>query len=449
MFSNDKVIWKEGLFLQPQHFQQMERFFFNSLKAHFAAYNRFYYGFLKCNIISDSLANKTFSLNSAQGIFPDGTFFAIPETGDIPIARNFSDHFTHEQKSLTVYLALPLVLPGRASIVNSKETNLTARYKSTTQIVPDDVSGLQNKDIELARANYIILFDGESLDNFTSLPIARLVRSVNGQVNIDKNFIPPLLNIGVSQILNEQLRSLLELLVAKSSNISQSRKQLKGGFAEFAPHEITPLTLLQTINSFIPVINNHYKSMNSHPYELYLSLLQLAGSLCTFSTQVDVTTLPVYDHSSLEQVFSHINQCIHSTLEANISAGCIPISSSEISPATYLFQINDQKLFETATFYLGIKAELPNKELVAFSLPRIKIASRNQLDTLIQSAMPGLPIMYVSNPPANLSSKPEFIYFSLNKQNKLWDMIKTTGHIAMYFPHKFSNLTLEMLALTE
>ncbi len=449
MFSKDKVIWKEGLFLQPQHFQQMERFFFGTMQSQFSAYNRYYYGLLKFKIIQDALANKTLSLQHASGIFPDGTFFSIPETGPVPLARNFSDFLSYKQKSLMVYLALPLIMPGQASVQESRTSSFPVRYISSRQSISDEVSGEQNKEIELAKANYCILFEGEALDNFTTLPLARLTRTINGQVVLDKDFIPPLLSIDISETLYNRLSSLLELLIAKSSFLSQNRKHLKSGLAEFPPSEMTSMALLKTINTSIPVINSFFTSSKVHPYELYLVLIQLAGALTTFSCNINVTELPAYEHGSMEKVFTVIFDSIRDILETDISAGCVQVPFSEISPATYLFTINNLKLLQSASFFIGLSADIPEKELITFSLPRIKIASRNQLDILIQSAMPGLPLMYVSSPPPKLSSKPGYSYFALSKNSTHWEMIKTTGTMAMYFPNKIPGLKMEMMALTE
>jgi type VI secretion system protein ImpJ len=427
----------------------MERFFFGSMHAQFSAYNRYYYGLLKVKIIQDALANKTLSLQKACGVFPDGTFFSIPETGPVPLARSFSDLLSYKQQSLIVYLALPFALPGQASVQDSRDSSFPTRYVSSRQNITDEVFGEQSKEIELAKANYCILFEGEALDNFTTLPLARLSRTTNGQIVLDKEFIPPLLSVDISETLYDWLRSLLELLIAKSSFLSQNRKHLKSGLAEFPPSEITSLALLKTINTYIPVINNFFTSPKVHPCELYLSLIQLAGALTTFSCNINATELPSYDHNSLEKVFPLIFNSIREVLETDLSAGCVQIPFSEISPATYLFSINNPKLLETASFFIGISADIPEKELITFSLPRIKIASRNQLDILIQSAMPGLPLMYVSSPPPKLSSKPGYSYFALTRHNNHWEMIKTTGTMAMYFPHKIPGLKMEMIAVKE
>ncbi|KMQ52336.1 type VI secretion system protein ImpJ/VasE [Chitinispirillum alkaliphilum] len=448
MFVSEKVIWKEGIFLQPQHFQQSERYLSSCMQARFSAYNQFYSGFLNFDINTDSLANDSFTLNFAQGVLPDGTFFSIPDSSSPPQARNFGEHFTHDQKSLDVYLGLPLVLSGRGSVTDEKTLVSNARYKTETHNVVDEVYGESSKDIELGRSNFTILFGNESRDNYSTLPLARLTRMSNGQIGLDKTFIPPVLRIGASHTLCNQIKSLLEMLLAKSSSLSQGRKQLKGGFAEFAPHDTTPLALLTVINSYTPLLNNHLKNSNIHPHDLFLLMLSFSGALCTFSSSQSIDLLPQYRHTAPAESFERLTHIIREILGADISAGCINLALNEISPATYTINVPDEKLFDLAAFYLGISADVPEKELIVGSLSRVKISSRNQLDTLIQSAMPGLPVMFNANPPKDLSTKPGYIYFSLNQQNSFWDAIKATGSMALYFPNDYPNLKIELLAIT-
>ncbi|MFP4165093.1 MAG: type VI secretion system baseplate subunit TssK [Chitinispirillaceae bacterium] len=447
MYSNDKVIWKEGLFLQPQHFQQSERYLLSSMQARFSAYNQFYYGFLQYEINADALANNTFALSCGKGIMPDGTSFSFPESGIVPHSRSFAEQFSHDQMSLDVFLALPQATPGRATVGETDACSANTRYQSSTQTVTDEAFGQQKKELELAKANFTILFGNESRDNFSSLPVARLVRTASGQIGLDKNFVPPVLSLGAANLICDQLRSLLEMLLAKSSALGQGRKQLKGGFAEFASTEITPLALLQTINTYTPLINHYYNSSGVHPYDLYRLLLEFSGALCTFSAERSVASLPQYQHSAPFKTFQQLIFHVRDVLGADISAGCTQIPFSEISPATYLASVSDQKLFDVASFYLGVQADMSQKELIMGCLSRIKISPRNQLDTLIQSAMPGLPIMYVADPPSDLSSKPGFIYFSLNQNHALWDGIKATGALAFYFPNDFPNLKIELMAV--
>ncbi len=45
MVSRDKVIWSEGMFLRPQHFQQFERHMLHAAQQRAAALQGFFWGF--------------------------------------------------------------------------------------------------------------------------------------------------------------------------------------------------------------------------------------------------------------------------------------------------------------------------------------------------------------------------------------------------------------------
>jgi type VI secretion system protein ImpJ len=112
-------------------------------------------------------------------------------------------------------------------------------------------------------------------------------------------------------------------------------------------------------------------------------------------------------------------------------------------------KVPDEKLLSVAKFFLGVSAKVGEKELVIGVLQRIKMCSRNRLDLLISSAMPGLQLKHALHPPQGLSTKPGFIYFNLDQQGDFWQQIKAAGNIAFYFPNNYPELKVEMLALKE
>ncbi|NLD98976.1 MAG: type VI secretion system baseplate subunit TssK, partial [Fibrobacter sp.] len=75
--------------------------------------------------------------------------------------------------------------------------------------------------------------------------------------------------------------------------------------------------------------------------------------------------------------------------------------------------------------------------------------SRDRLDLLISSAMPGLQLLHNSRPPEGLSTKPGFVYFALDQQSQFWRGMQSSASIAFYFPNNYPELKLEMLALKE
>jgi type VI secretion system protein ImpJ len=450
VLDNSKVIWKEGMFLQPHHFQQSERYILNSFRAALSVHSPYWYGINKLEIDKDALSNGLFSVTACSGMLPDGVPFSIPKEDPAPVARSFTDHLSHEQQWLDVYLALPLIIEGKTNVVSgAADDQATVRYRSRAVMLTDEVAGSQRKEIEVGALNFLLLFGDESLDSHATFQVAKLARTPNGSVELSPMFVPPLLSIGASPALLSQFRSLLEFLFAKINSLSQGRKQVEGGFAGFSLSEETPFRLLQTLNTFTPMLTHYHSFPSVHPFDVFCLLTQFAGSLCTFSAEVSLKDLPRYDHTNLFAMFGALIKVIRRVLEADIEAGCVPVPLEQINQATYLCKIPDEKLLSVAKFYFGVSAKVPEKELVVGVLQRIKMCSRNKLDLLISSAMPGLPLRHTMRPPQGLSTKPGFVYFSLEQQGDFWNQIKTAGNIAFYFPNNYPELKIEMLALKE
>jgi len=447
VFGSKKVLWKEGLFLQPQHFQQSERFLLESFHSRFSLYNAYGYGFSALKINTDAVANGSFTLLQAQGIMPDGANFDIPGKDLIPPSRPFAEHFTHDQQSLDVFLALPVVDTNRANVFNAADNTGATRYQIRVEPVSDEVFGKKQKDIEVVDFNFRILFSDESRENYSSIPIARLVRKSSGQIEIDETYVPPLLQIGASQFFMDKLRTLLELLLAKNASLSQSRKQVAGGFAEYVESNKTAYDILHTINTYTPLLNYHHFVPIVHPFDLFTLLIQFSGALCTFSTEITLRKLPRYEHNNLGQVITTFDAIIRKIVGADISAGCVSIPVEKYGPANYLCKITERSFFTEGKFYFGVAAEVSEKELVVATLSRIKMCSREKLELLIPSAMPGIPLIHVAQPPKELTTKPSFIYFKLEQHGTFWDGIVSSGTIAFYFPHQYKDLKLEMLVL--
>jgi type VI secretion system protein ImpJ len=450
MYENSKVVWKEGMFLQPQHFQQAERYIFNTMNNRMAVYQPFFYGTFDIDIDRDALVNNLFTLTRCSGVLPDGSSFSIPREDGAPASRSFTDHFTHDQQFLDVFIGLPLIAEGKPNVSSAvSEAHHNYRFRSKMAGIADDVFGTQRKEIELGGYNFQILFGGESLDNFASIQIARLRRNANGQISLQDSYIQPLLQIGGSRFLMVQIRGLLEMLMAKCSTLAQGRRQVEGGFAEFSTSEETAFRLLETLATYTPMLNYHLEVPFAHPFDIYSLLMMFGGALSTFSSEVTMKEFPKYDHHQLSLTFGNLIRIIRIVLDADISAGCVNIPIEQINQATYIGKVSDERLFSNAKFFFGVSAKIPEKELIIGVLQRIKMCSRDRLDLLISSAMPGLQMMHTVHPPEGLSTKPGFIYFTLDQQGQFWEGIKNTGSISFYFPNNFPELQVEMMALKE
>lgn len=436
------------MFLEPQHFQLESRLIDNTAAARMSYLNPFFYGISEVSFDSAALANGTVTLTSCSGILPDGTVFSVPRDDDVPGSRSFSEHFTHEQQTCDVFLGLPIVAEGRPGVaMRSDLSDNLSRYRGSEAILTDEVGGIQKKQIEVGSCNFSLLFGDETNDNFTTIRIARLRRNPSGQVGFQSEFIPPLAQISGSRFLLGEIRSLLEMLLAKSGALSQGRKEGSGGVATFSASDAAAFRLLETINTYTPVINYFHFDPRVQPFELFKLLTQFAGALTTFSAEVSLKDLTRYDHDDPWATFGGLIRMIRSVLESGMDGGCVTVPIDQVNPATFVVRLPNDSLLKTARFYLGVSAKAPEKELIIGVAQRIKMSSRDRLDVLISSAMPGLPLIHSVNPPEGLSTRPGFLYFALDQQSQFWRGIQGAGSIAFYFPNNFQDLKLEMLAL--
>ena len=80
MNSFDKVIWSEGMFLRPQHFQQQERYLEQQLSARSLSATHYFWGFSELQLEPTALSQGRFAIKRARGVFKDGTNFWIDES---------------------------------------------------------------------------------------------------------------------------------------------------------------------------------------------------------------------------------------------------------------------------------------------------------------------------------------------------------------------------------
>lgn len=84
MSAHNRVVWSEGLFLQPQHFQQQDRYLERYVESRCQALIPYSWGFTEVEIERDFLKIGKFGLRRAMGVFPDGTPIRMPDDDPLP-----------------------------------------------------------------------------------------------------------------------------------------------------------------------------------------------------------------------------------------------------------------------------------------------------------------------------------------------------------------------------
>jgi len=97
------LFWRQGLFLQPQHFQ-LEDLHIQSLLTPFHKYQcPFPWGIGVLHIQTAGLDNRIFNLLEGDFLFPDMTYVSLPDNGIIE-ARSFEGPWEEDGRPFNVYL---------------------------------------------------------------------------------------------------------------------------------------------------------------------------------------------------------------------------------------------------------------------------------------------------------------------------------------------------------
>jgi type VI secretion system protein ImpJ len=445
-----RVVWSEGMYLGPHHFQAQTRYFEDAIQ--FATGALWYepWGLGGCRLDAEALLNGTVSVLHARGIFPDGLVFDMPDSDPLPPARNIADLFPPTRERLTVMLAVPPRRPDRLNCLPVEQQNgEPVRYLAEPRLLADENTGRDEKTVRLGRKNIRIMAETEPLEDWVTLPLARIMRDGAGHFVYDPEFIPPCVELTASEKLMLLLKRLVEVLEVKSSALAGAARARPGFSAGYSAQEIASFWFLHAINSALAPLRHIYYTRRGHPEQLYVEMARLAGALCTFGLESHPRDLPLYDHLHLDECFGELDRHIRFHLEAMVPSRTVTIALRPAAKYFYFGEITDTRCLGPSRWILGIHARMGEAELIAKTPQLVKICSQQFVPELVRRALPGLTLTHLPVPPSAISARLEWQYFSLTKAGPCWEHMVKTRQVGIYVPGELPEPELELLVILE
>lgn len=445
-----RIVWSEGMYLAPHHFQAQNRYFEDSV--HFATASLWSeaYGFAACEIDLDAIRNGTVALRHARGMFEDGLTFDMPECDSLPEARTITDAFPPTADHLTVLIAVPRwSADGQNCSLEENGSNST-RYRGTVAMLHDENTGRDEKPVRLGRKNIRLLLETEVSDDVLALPITRIIREGAGHFAFDPNFIPPCVRLSASERLTKMLARLVEILEEKSAAVSQEQQQSQSKFqAGLSVRQISQFWFLHAINSSLTPLRHLLLSKHGHPAEMFREMSRLAGALCTFGLDSHPRSLPSYNHHQLDLCFDPLDDHIRRHLELVVPTQAISIPLRQAERYFYQGEVKDQRCFGRSRWFLGIHSPVGEADLISKTPQYVKVCSAKFVPELVRRALPGLTLTHIQVPPAAISAKVESQYFSMNRTGPCWEHIMQTHNVGVYVPGELPSPEMELVVLLE
>lgn len=439
----NKVIWAEGMFLQPQHFQQHDRWLQQQAQARFNATAPYGWGFSALTLDSAALALGKIALQEARGVMPDGLAFDIPGQDAAPPAFDVPPDARDE----LVVLVLTLQRAGVAETdAEGDASSMPPRFLAAEVEVGDtNVTGQRTAPLQVGRVNLRIMLARDAGDGLCTLGLARVVeRRADNKVTLDTQYIPPTLHAPANETLASHLRELHGLLhqrgEALAARLAQPGRAGVGEIADFL--------LLECINRQEPLFAQLRQVSLLHPCQLYFIGVSLAGDLGTFGDRRRPPALPAYVHDDPARCFKPLMDALRQQLSMVMEQTALPIELQDRKYGLRVAIIPDVELQRTAQFVLAVASQMPGDALRARFPTQVKIGTVERIRDLVQLQLPGVGIRPLPVAPRQIPYHAGFNYFELETQgNAMWKQLESSGGLAMHIAGDFPGLELEFWAI--
>jgi len=435
-----RVVWSEGMMLQPHHFQQQTRYHESQLRNSIQLCQPYAWGIYSLEIDRAQLKTGKLSISNAQGILQDGSLFDFPEIDQLPKAIDISD----DHLDATLYLAVSVRRHSNTETI--REGQVKSRFEVSEHNVRD-VSGISSSEvpIEVAGLNFSLRTSKDDNNEFSCIAIAKIENiSPNGAISLKETFVPATVNIKSNVYICGFINEIVKLTKHRIQSLA-SRVSVAG---KASGSEISEFLMLQTLNRHYPTLLHLERAEHVYPFVLYEKMVTLIGDMSTF-IQADkvVPELPHYDHRHPSDMFSTLINELRQLFSVVLEQNSIKIPLLEKKFGIRVGTISDKTLFTSATFILAVTADISADDIRKYFPPQVKIGAVEQIKELVNVQLPGIQLSHLAAAPREMPHLRNHVYFELVQNGEYWKSLTQSGGVACHIGTNFPNLSMELWAI--
>ncbi|WP_336365602.1 type VI secretion system baseplate subunit TssK [Marinobacter sp. C2H3] len=442
MSCRQRVVWSDGLFIKPQHFQQQQRHLELEIQERAQAVCEHLYGFTDLVLSDEYLSFGRVGLVRASGLFPDGTRFHLPQDDVMPEPLEIDDASVANQ---VVYLALPLSADSLPEVA-WPEAPAAGRYRADGLELRDlhSIDG-DTHTIDVARVAPRLMLERDDRSAYATLAVGRILeKRPDGSLVMDPQFLPTLLNVRAAPRLQRFVGEMAGLMQERARNLADR----VGAPGQDGVADVADFLLLQLLNRVSPRFLHLARLQRLHPERLYEAMLSLCGELVTFT---DESRLPgehtPYDHDVPERGFAPLMQVLRQSLSTVLEPRALAIQLQQRQYGLTVAPLQDPQLIRDAEFILAIKADMPLDDLRKQFVQQCKVASVEKIRDLISLQLPGIPLTGLPVAPRQLPYHAGFVYFRLDDHSQAWQMLDNASGFAFHVAGSFPGLEMQFWAI--
>jgi type VI secretion system protein ImpJ len=189
MSLHSKVVWSQGMFLLPHHFQQEARHVEYTIDMRLRGTGPHAWGFFELALDAGMLAIGRVGIARASGILPDGTPFSMPLHDAQPMALDVPADMKGE-----LSVAVPLAREGVTQVgFDAAEAHELRRWKADSEELRDHTNAADEPEaVQTGALDLRLVRAKEAGEGYALLGVARVMeRRSDNQVLLDRSTSRP------------------------------------------------------------------------------------------------------------------------------------------------------------------------------------------------------------------------------------------------------------------
>lgn len=441
MFSSQKVVWAEGVFLGQQHFQQWEK----SIHAYQQFLHRYQfnnaYGLCKLVINQGKLHHNELQIDALMALMPDGRMVHYINENDEPLLT-----ISLSEEEGSVYLALPKseVVRGISGYPETELENTAwqAEYKPCQDIYD------KTKEVEIlyAKQHCFLTTDKRHAQTCCLMKISAFQTQL-GVSTLSKSYIAPLLTIEASSVLMDMIMSINGLLSSLILTFQTHFNTQPSSVIRDNAGQSYTLILLAILARYSTRLSAFENKMTTDVKALYLCFCELISELTVCSGEPFMAFKP-YKPEALTELFTTSSRLIKALLEKITPQDNQTLLLIETSKNLYVSGQLFEQIKPTDFLYLEV-CEYHENEGWALRFERgVKLGAASKIKDIYDSAVAGVKLKYTKRPPSAIAIKPNCEYFQVLCEGEYWQQVIEEGQLGILKSSAFSSVTINLVIVS-
>lgn len=444
MANINQVVWTEGLFVRPHHFQHQQRYVEDLVRSSINGVDAYQFGFTKLLLDDSALAQGKIKIEAAAGFMPDGTAFDMPGGDPVPPILSLEDGKVDGE---IIYFCLPIRTAGVAEYGLPGRDQATARYATHDLRIRDaTLSDGADEDITTGKVQMVLKKHSEDLSSYVRLAAFQISgRSAEGRVYINKDFSPTSMWVSAAAPLRDLADKYAGAIRQRAKNLAERIGQpTQGGVAD-----VQDFLLLLVLNRLGETFGHLAHTRGLHPRLLHLELRKAEAELMSFTGNRLPSDLPIYEHDNLTACFTPLILSVDRALTLPLESKAEPIALEKGRFGLYTARLPAREVVRHSSFVLAVKAAIPTEKLRQEFPAQVKIGSVDRMRSLISLSLAGIHLRDLPVAPRQLPYHAGYIYFEFDRQGQDWNAMLSSSSLSIQVSDRFDDLKLQLWAIRD